>query len=425
MSKIFRPLIVFCTLTVLTLACALPVPSASQPAPGSGTMIPSPDPNQVATAVAMTLTSLAPAPAMPTVPVPTSASGGSTTLLPHTIYYLATDSAGLLQVFWMEQDGKTRHQITSEPGNVSDYDVSPVDGSIVYIADNQLLYVQSDGLQRRVLANGGTVDQNNPFISTISDPVYSLDGRTVAYGYKGLQIYSFATDKSQLLLKNQIDDAGNGVFVPKELYSPERYSPDGSKLLITLGYYESASSAMYDPATKALTRLDGGEGAVLCCGDVEWSADSASIYAASPTVGMFNSGLWKIDAATGKVTTLIDADAGGGNYNLADEAYLAPDGQLYFFFATAPLSPQEGAITRSPLQLVRSAPDGVTGRTVLSQQDFQLLNEALWAPDASLVVAIFAPTREVYVGGQAEVVYLDGRPNVVLTPFAEQMKWGP
>src|SRR5512138_3118337 len=127
MSKILRPLIVFCTLTSLTLACALPVPSASQPAPGSGTMIPSPDPNQVASAVAMTLTSLAPAPAMPTVPAPTSAPGGSTTLLPHTIYYLATDSAGLLQVFWMEQDGKTRHQITSEPGNVSDYDVSPVD----------------------------------------------------------------------------------------------------------------------------------------------------------------------------------------------------------------------------------------------------------------------------------------------------------
>jgi hypothetical protein len=67
----------------------------------------------------------------------------------------------------------------------------------------------------------------------------------------------------------------------------------------------------------------------------------------------------------------------------------------------------------------------VTGRTALSQEDFTLLNEALWAPDASFVVATLAPSREVYIGGQAEIVYLDGRPNVVLAPFAEQMKWGP
>jgi hypothetical protein len=140
-------------------------------------------------------------------------------------------------------------------------------------------------------------------------------------------------------------------------------------------------------------------------------------------MGMFSSGLWRVDAATGAVTTLIQGDAGGGNYNVADEAYLAPDGQLYFFFATVP-SP-EGIITRSPLQLVRSGPDGVTGRTTLNDQNFELLNEALWAPDASFVVVVLAPSQEIYQGGRAEIVYLDGRPNAVLMPFAQQMKWGP
>jgi hypothetical protein len=325
----------------------------------------------------------------------------------------------------MEQDGATRRQLTSESDNVSDYDVSPVDGSVAYIANNDLIYIRSDGTNRRVLMDGGVPDPNNPFISTVSSPVFSPDGQRIAYGYKGLQMYSFSADISHLLIANQIDDVGNGLFVPKELYSPERYSPDGSKLAITLGYYEGASSAIYDPATQALVRLDGGQGALICCGDIEWSADSSSLYAASPTLGMFDPGLWRIDAATGKVTTLLPAAADNGNFNLADEAYLASDGQLYYFFATAPSSPQDGTITRPPLQLVRSAPDGVTGRTVLSQQDFQLLNEALWAPDASLVVVAFAPTREVFVGGQAEVVYRDGRPNVVLTPFAQEMKWGP
>jgi hypothetical protein len=317
----------------------------------------------------------------------------------------------------------TRQQITSEPIDVSDYDVSPLDGSVAYVSDNQIFYVNADGTGRRVLIYPSSVDANNPFMSLMSSPVFSLDGQTLAYGHKGLQIYSFATDTSKLVIKNLVDDAGNNTFVPRELYAPERYSPDGTKLLVNLSYYEGGSSAIYYPATNDLVRLNGGEGALICCDDTEWSPDSASIYAANPSMGMFSSGLWRVDAATGAVTTLIQGDAGGGNYNVADEAYLAPDGQLYFFFAN--VSSPEGIITRSPLQLVRSAPDTVTGWTTFSGPDFELLNEALWAPDASFVVAAIAPAPEVYQGGQAEIIYLDGRPKAVLTPFARQMKWGP
>lgn len=414
MSKTFRPLIAFLTLSAAILACVLPIPSAP-PTQSNGTPTPPFSSDQLATVVAMTLTGMAPG--------TTPGTDGSAGLLPHTFYYLGTDSAGLTQVFRIERDGTTQHQITSEPVSVSDYDVSLTDGSVAYVANNQLLWINADSSNRRVIVDAGAVDPNNPFISNISSPVFSPDGQTLAYGHKGLQLYAVSTGQSTLVIENQIDDLGGGLFVPRELYSPERYSPDGTKLLITLGYYEGASSAVYYPATNALVRLEGGEGALLCCEDMDWSADSFSIYAASPTMGMFSSGMWKVDAATGEVTTLIQGDAGGGNYNVADEAYLAPDGQLYFFFATTP-SP-DGIIMRSMLQLVRSAPDGVTGRTVISGEDFQLLNEALWAPDASFVIAAFAPAREVYQGGQAAVVYQDGKPRVVLAPFAQQMKWGP
>jgi Tol biopolymer transport system component len=420
MNKTFRPLIAFLTLSITILACALPIPSippAGAPTQSNGTATPPFSPDQVGTVVALTLTGIAPGPGT------TPGSDGSASVLPHSFYYLGTDSAGLTQVFRIDSDGTTQHQITSEPVNVNDYDVSLVDGSIAYVANNQLLWINADGSNRRVIVDGGPVDPNNPFISNMSSPVFSPDGQTLAYGYKGLQLYTVSTGQSTLVIENQIDDAGGGLFVPRELYSPERYSPDGTKLLITLGYYEGASSAIYYPATNALVRLEGGEGALICCDDTEWSSDSLSVYAASPSSGMFSSGLWKVDAATGQVTTLIQGDAGGGNYNTADEPYLGPDGQLYFFFAT--VASPDGVITRSQLQSVRSAPDGVTGRTVISTEDFQLLNEALWAPDASFVIAAFAPTREVYQGGQAEIIYFDGRPNVVLTPFAQQMKWGP
>jgi hypothetical protein len=413
MRKYFCPFIAFLTMSISILACALPIPSVP-PAQNNGTATPPFSPDNVGTAVAMTLTGMAPGTG------PTPGTDGSAGLLPHTFYYLGTDSAGLTQVFRLERDGTTRHQITSEPVSISDYDVSLRDGSVAYVANNQLLWINADSSDRRVIVDAGAVDPNNPFITNISSPVFSPDGQTLAYGYKGLQFYAVSTGQSNLVIENQIDDVGGGLFVPKELYSPERYSPDGTKLLITLGYYEGASAAVYYPATNALVRLEGGEGALICCDETEWSADSLSFYSASPSMGMFSSGLWQVDAETGKVITLIPGDAGGGNYNAADEPYLAPDGQLYFFFATF-TTPD----TRSLLQLVRAAPDAVTGRTVISGEDFQLLNEALWAPDARFVIAVFAPAREVYQGGQAEIVYFDGKPNVLLTPFAQQMKWGP
>jgi hypothetical protein len=426
MSKNIRPFIAILILGIAALACDLPIPIPAPVPSTGGTATPPFSPDQLGTAVAMTLTAAVPGDGGPTAITTTaspSSPPGGTTLIPRSFYYLGSDSAGLLQVFRIETDGVTQRQLTSEPVTVNDFDVSRIDGSVAYVANNQLLLINADGSNRRVLVDGGPVDPNNPFISTIGSPVFSPDGQTLAYGHQGLRLYSFASSDSELILENQIDDVGGGLFVPRELYEPERYSPDGTKLLITLGYYEGASSAVYYPVTNELIRLEGGEGALICCDDTEWSADGASVYAANPTMGMFSSGLWRVDAATGGVTTLLSGDAGGGNYNVADEAYLAPDGQLYFLFATVPAP--EGIITRSPLQIVRSAPDAVTGRTVLSDERFDLLNEALWAPDASFVVTAIAPSPEIYQGGEARIVYLDGRPSVTLTPSAQQMKWGP
>lgn len=408
MKKSFYPLLAFLALISTALACALPF--------GNG----QPSGDQVATIVAATLQALTPVSSASETPVPQPEG-----LLPRTFYYLGNDSTGLLQVFRIEKDGRTVKQITFEPTAVGRYDISLANGSVAYVANNQLLLINADGSGRHVLVDGGPVDPNNPIDNSLSNPVFSPDGQTIAYGYKGLNLYNVATGVSNRVLEKPVIDPVSGATRQGELYWPEKYSPDGVKLIITTGIPNSDAifDAIYYPASKSIVHFTGEPGAFICCGEEEWTQDSLSFYAANPTVGMFGSGLWKVDAETGNVTTLLPTDAGGGNFNLADEPYLAPDGQLYFFFITA-TSP-DGMIQRSPLQLVRSAPDGVTGRTVLSSENFQLLNEALWAPDASLVVVAYAPIQDVYEGGQAEVVFLDGRPNVVLTTFAQQMKWGP
>jgi hypothetical protein len=409
MAKKLRSFSVFFILMLAALACNSPLAGGETPS----------SPDQVATIVAATLAAVTDAP--PTGVTPEAEEPAA--LLPHSLYYLGNDSANLSQVFRMERDGVTTRQLTFETDLVGSYDISPVDGSVVYVAGNQMIWMQADGSGRRVLLDGGEVDENNPFLTSINSVVFSPDGRSIAYGRGGLNFYSLETGASNLVIENQWDDVGGGLLVPRELYWPEKYSPDGQKLLVSLGYYEGGSSAIYYPKGNALLRLNGADGAVVCCGEPIWSADSAALYSAYPYVGMFSSGMWRVDASTGTVTTLLPGEAGDGTYNIPSDAYLAPDGQLYYFFVN--FRPEQDFVQRAPMQLVRSASDGVRGRTVLRPDTFELMNEALWAPDARFVLVAFAPIADIYAGGRVEIVYTDSRPNVSLIPFAQRLKWGP
>jgi len=162
------------------------------------------------------------------------------------------DNAGIAQVFRLKTDGKTLEQVTSEPTAVDSYDVSQADGGVAYVAGNQLLLIDADGSGRRMLVDGGPVDVNNPFINSLGNPVFSPNGKTIAYAHKGLNLYALDTGISNRVMDNFVDNRGGGLVIPRELYRPDRYSPDGTKLLITLGYYEGASAAVYYPAADSL-----------------------------------------------------------------------------------------------------------------------------------------------------------------------------
>lgn len=407
MTKKIQTLTGFLAVVLLTLACGLPSAGG-----GEGG-----DPaDQVATMVASTLEALT-----PTGPDEATSEPGDSSLLPHALYFLRSDGAGVPQVYRLDRDGETETQLTFEPGQVEYYDVSPADGSIAYVSNNQMLLVEADGSGRRVLVDGGAVDENNPFLSKVSNPVFSPDGGTIAFNHTGLSLYDLSNGAVDLVLEDQWNDVGGGLSIPEELYWPERYSSDGTKLIITLGYYEGASTAIYYPETGALTRLSGGEGAIICCGDYHLSNDGSVLYAASPSIGMFKAGLWRVDISTGNVTALLSADFDTNPAEVADNPFLAPDGQLYYFFASVP-NP-DGFVDRAPLQLVRSAPDGVTGRTVLRPETFATMWEALWAPDAGFVIVTMSD--EDFQGREARLVYTDGRPITVLLPFAQRLKWGP
>jgi hypothetical protein len=405
-----RALLAGLILTAAALACAAPVD-----------VLPPETPENVETIVAQTLEALTQAAAPPADP-----SAGETPaparLLPHPLHFLENDAAGLLQIFRLGVDGATLTQLTFEPTAVEAYDVSPVDGSVAYVTNNQLYLVNADGSGRRMLVDGGVPDPNNGFLNNLNGAVWSPDGATLAYGLGGLNFYAVASGVSNRVLEDQVDRSSPELPFPRELYWPAAFSPDGSKLMVTLGYYEGISYGIYFPSGGALVHLGGASDLIF--GSTNWTPDGNFLYTARGSLGMFGPGLWQVNATTGAVTTLIPGTAlADGSYNFPDAPYLGPDGQLYYFFAN--LRPGDEFVSHAPLQMVRSAPDGVTGRTVLRPETFSLLNEALWAPDASFVIAANAPTDTVFQGGQAILFYTDGRPAVVLAPYAYQMKWGP
>ncbi|HRQ31581.1 MAG TPA: hypothetical protein PLM89_00590 [Anaerolineales bacterium] len=224
MRKINQVGIAIFALMLVAMACGGSAPASQTPTTG----------DQLATVVAATLQAANPSLS----PAPDSPTSQSAALLPHSLYFLNNDSAsGAIQVFRLAADGKTTTQITFEPSNVDAYSVSQADGSVAYVSNNQLLLVNADGSGRRTIVDGGAMDANSPFVNQVSAPVFSPDGQTLAYGYKGLNLYSLAGGSGSLVLENQIDNAG-GLPLPKELYAPDRYSPDGNKLLVNLMYYE-------------------------------------------------------------------------------------------------------------------------------------------------------------------------------------------
>ncbi len=391
----------FIGLIFASLACVLPTVSIETPPDTS---------DQVATAVALTLQA-----STQVGSTPVSANA----ILPRGLYYIGNDNQSVSQVFRIGRDGKTITQLTFEEFGVTGYDVSPADGSIAYVTNNQLLMNSGDGSKQRVLIDRGS-----------DHPVFSPDGQTIAYHREGLYFYSVATGSSNLVFA----DHPLGGSLPPLIFQPNVFSPDGTKLLIDVGHPPDSpyTGAIYTLATNVLQQFGGEDQSMTCCtmyGAPQWSADSTSFYTPATIADSSSifSVLWKVGADTGAVTQLLSGGAGERDTRLmylTYEPYLAPEGHLYFFSAKYP--ELEGFDRRVPMVIVRADPsDLMTSWTVLRGDISEMVNEALWAPDASFVIVAVAPATDIYDSGRAEIVYFDGRPNIVLTQVAKQMKWGP
>lgn len=340
---------------------------------------------------------------------------GAEAALPHSVYYLYGIGEDT-QVWRLGTDGVITEQLTDEAAGVTHYSVSPTDGSLAFVSDNQLFLVDGRGQNRKMIADGSQADETAEDYAHrgfVESPVFSPDGRTLAYAFDGLHLYDINTGEDQHVLTNLGNLLGEPFVFVKENYYPGPWSPDGDRLLIVMGYFEGSTLAVMEPGKEQPYRRLRSDGPVCCT--YHWTADGSSVFVANPSFGVQWPGLWRYDAGTGErfdlVTTLPESP------HFVGWPVQLPSGDLLFFHGER-FTPDEGI----PLVMVRSGPDGAD-RTQIRPEEFHIV-DALWSADGSLVLIV------QFSGGDAMQVVLARPDEIPLRVLIEgqrirQLAWGP
>lgn len=337
-------------------------------------------------------------------------------VLPHALYFLSRRS-GSQQVWRLEPDGVTQSQITTEPSDVLSFDVSRADGSVAFASGNQLYLARSDGGDRRLLVDNAAADpQAADFYYTqrLGDPIFSPDGRFLAYSYNGVWILELSSFQAVQFLENERQTSqGRDRF-----YAPLLWAPDGQRLLLTVGGSEGSTLAVLNPGAEPLLVQIEDDGGLVCC-QAAWALDSSAVVVASPYIGLIEPGAWRYDAQTGASTRLLE-DRDEGLFHFAGWPQHLPDGSLTYFYASS----AEAPVGDVPLYMVTGGLDGLSERTQLRPDAFSNLVEVLWAEEGSLALVVQAGPD----GGPAGSVLLaasDGRQLQLLLDGARMLRWGP
>jgi Tol biopolymer transport system component len=339
-------------------------------------------------------------------------------LLPHSVHYLEGPGE-TAQVWRLDADGETSVQVTHEELGVQEFAVSPADGGLAIVSNNQLFLMDAAGENRLLIADESHVDRHvdDPgFTTAVTSPVFSPDGQTLAYALDGLHLYDLATGQDDHVLFDLGNLLGEPSVFAKELYSPGPWSPDGSKLLIVMGYFEGSTLAVMDlEAEQPYTRLR--SNGPVCC-SFSWAADGRSVLVANPNFTTIEPGLWRYDAETGEETVVLAGAGEDDKRHYVGWPMQLPSGDLLFFDAYIHFDPDVGI----PLTMARSNSDG-SNITPIRPEVFGVC-DVLWSDDGSLALIL-----QGCGGGKAQVVL--ARPDesslqvLIEGERIRGMAWGP
>lgn len=332
-------------------------------------------------------------------------------LLPAAVLFLSSRS-GEAQVWQLAAEGLTQTQLTNEPAGVDGFDVSPLDGGLAYVSDNQLYMRDADGSNRRLMVDNAAADREAAdyyAMQRISDPLFSPDGRFLAYAYGGLWILDLESNQAVHLLNNEIDPESEGM---QSYYVPLAWAPNSLQLALASGGPGENRLAFVNPGEEPMVTVAQAGVGPPCC-QPAWTPDG-ELLLASPYAGLLEPGLWRYDPLSGERQALLDGEEGlleFAGWPLPTEA-----GVLYYFYASAAEPPAGDP----PLFMVR----GLAGeREPLREEAFANIGEVLWAADGSLALVVQL-RPEGGRGGAVLLAHADGRQSQLLLEDGYGLRWG-
>lgn len=347
--------------------------------------------------------------------VPVTPDVASDISLPAPIYYLLEADGNPRALYRLETDTVTNTLISDVPEDVASFSVNPVNGDVAFAAGNSLYHTGPMGEDPRVLIEGAQGEETEEFVlkEKIGRPVWSPDGKQLAYTRGGLMLLELDSMTSTMLLENQLEQMPSGGVLIREIYAANRWNADGTKLILDVGYYEGGTIGIYDLTARRLIMPH--TESWLCC-QTSWSSDGTSVYVSSPFIGMIEPGLWQIDAGTGEVTVLAEQTSEA--FPFVGWAEENPEGTLNYFYNSVLLPPDDGTLALAPYQ---SPVLDFEDQTQTSQQTYRL-REVLWAPDHELAVGL-GYSDSLY-GENLYLITTTDLPAVVLPFEGSFIAWG-
>ena len=359
------------------------------------------------------------------IPADTPATVATSTVLPVPLYFLAASAMPtntLEQIWRLEIDGTTLTQITNEFSQILDYAVSPKDSSVIYVsASNQLIKTGPLGQNRTVLIEGPQLTQSdvdNLVVKQIRNVSFSADGSQISYGLNGINLIGTDGGESKVIKPSDpLPEPGQPLSGAVKLYWPLSFSPDGARMLVEIGHYPGEITiALMDLADGHITQI-AGEDMPQCC-NPNWSADGQFLTIANPMPGMYSTGLWRIDAATGQTIRLIGSTNPTAPFQLVSHAFPAADGEIYYFFGEGDFS---SVAPRPTLQM------HALGKAPL-RTDANKMAEALWIPQPTPLGAVVVDgSQATQYPFSGPLIYLkrDGSAAIPLVDKpARMLRWG-
>ena len=341
--------------------------------------------------------------------------------LPAPVYLLREG-----QIWRLEHDGITQRQITHEPAPVNSFDVSPVDGGLVYVSGNALIYADAYGENRQVLVAGpdlpvvtddlAACNDKHHITGKISTPVWSPDGRRIAYIQSGLNVMTRSSGEVEIAHPNDVIPDQGEVTDRRVIASVISWSPDGQRLLVTTYGYPLRSLYYRDIAVKTLSGYLSTIKECFACTSA-WSADSQTFYLGDP--------LWGGQDALSRCAvedmgcTLIGLDIPARTAYFYAYPHVYNQDEIYVFMGISH-DTGEPPVT---FKLHRVQSDG-HGTTELRTDEYAI-QTALWANDHSGVLIV--PTSPSGTTPPDSLMWLsvDGSPAVTLSfTGAQMLRWG-